>query len=363
MSGPSLRRTIRLGYAVVAVLALGAGALGVLNWRKHQAGGQAPAEDAVTVAVTDRACEPDSLTVPAGRVAFRILNRSQRMLEWEILDGVMVVEERENIAPGLSQRLVARLAPGEYAITCGLLGNPRGRLVVAPGKDGAPAAPDLRELVGPMAEYKVYLTLEGAMLAEAAARLADTVSAGRDAAEALAAAHAAYQHLRPAGRVMQADLDTALDARAADFARGAADPAFTGFRRLSLALGHEDAPALAARLAGGCDPAARAAGRHHGAAGPHAGRGGVDGAGGGGDPRLGAGGGDAGRCGQDRSTAGPARPAAGWGGRGTAGGRPGHRAADVSRGPGHAARGAGGLGGGDRGLARHAGAELMGGMA
>jgi iron uptake system component EfeO len=248
MSGPSLRRTIRLGYAVVAVLALGAGALGVLNWRKHQAGGQAPAEDAVTVAVTDRACEPDSLTVPAGRVAFRILNRSQRMLEWEILDGVMVVEERENIAPGLSQRLVARLAPGEYAITCGLLGNPRGRLVVAPGKDGAPAAPDLRELVGPMAEYKVYLTLEGAMLAEAAARLADTVSAGRDAAEALAAAHAAYQHLRPAGRVMQADLDTALDARAADFARGAADPAFTGFRRLSLALGHEDAPALAARL-------------------------------------------------------------------------------------------------------------------
>jgi iron uptake system EfeUOB component EfeO/EfeM len=53
-------------------------------------------------------------------------------VEWEILDGVLVVEERENIAPGLSQVINANLLPGDYAITCGLLSNPRGTLHVTP---------------------------------------------------------------------------------------------------------------------------------------------------------------------------------------------------------------------------------------
>ena len=88
------------------------------------------ADSAVTVTVTGRTCEPNDLTVPAGRNTFGIVNASDRAVEWEILDGVMVVEERENIAPGFSQTLTAKLAPGHYAITCGLLSNPRGALHV-----------------------------------------------------------------------------------------------------------------------------------------------------------------------------------------------------------------------------------------
>jgi iron uptake system component EfeO len=233
----SVRRTIRLGYGAVALLAAGVAVLGVLNWRQHQARAarREAGDSAVTVTVMARACEPDRLEVPAGRVAFRIVNRSDRVLEWEILDGVMVVEERENIAPGLSQRLATRLAPGEYAITCGLLGNPRGRLVVRPsGQDDRPAAADLRALIGPMAEYKVYLTLQGMALSEAVARLAEAAG-GPDMPAALAEAHAAYQRLRPAAKLLQAGLDAALDARPTDYAGGAVDPDFTGFRRLALA--------------------------------------------------------------------------------------------------------------------------------
>ena len=48
------------------------------------------------------------------RRTFEILNQSDRPVEWEILDGVMVVEERENIAPGFKQTLTAKLAPGDY---------------------------------------------------------------------------------------------------------------------------------------------------------------------------------------------------------------------------------------------------------
>lgn len=42
----------------------------------------------------------------------------------------MVVEERENIAPGFSQKMTANLQPGEYDMTCGLLTNPKGKLIV-----------------------------------------------------------------------------------------------------------------------------------------------------------------------------------------------------------------------------------------
>ena len=88
--------------------------------------------DEVVVNIHPGNCQPNALTVPAGRASFRIVNRSERAVEWEILDGVLVVEERENIAPGLSQVINANLQPGDYAITCGLLSNPRGTLHVTP---------------------------------------------------------------------------------------------------------------------------------------------------------------------------------------------------------------------------------------
>ena len=77
------------------------------------------AADGLTVTIAGKACDPNELTVPAGRRTFRIVNQSDRAVEWEILDGVMVVAERENIAPGITQTLTAKLVPGKYEITCG----------------------------------------------------------------------------------------------------------------------------------------------------------------------------------------------------------------------------------------------------
>lgn len=57
----------------------------------------------VKVTVTDKQCEPMTITVNAGKTQFIIQNHSQKALEWEILKGVMVVEERENIAPVLAR--------------------------------------------------------------------------------------------------------------------------------------------------------------------------------------------------------------------------------------------------------------------
>ncbi|MEY2832038.1 MAG: hypothetical protein RLZZ574_1296 [Cyanobacteriota bacterium] len=88
----------------------------------------------VAMTVSNQGCEPGDLTVAAGKTTFVIKNTSDRPVEWEILEGVMVLEERENIAPGFTQKLTANLKSGEYQMLCGLLSNPKGALKVTAAK-------------------------------------------------------------------------------------------------------------------------------------------------------------------------------------------------------------------------------------
>ena len=197
------------------------------------------ADNAVTVTIQDNVCQPHEITVPAGRTTFTIVNQSSRALEWEILDGVMVVEERENIAPGFSQTLTVKLQPGEFDITCGLLGNPRGKLRVTPSaaSSAEAARPSLLNYVGALAEYRVFLALESGTLEDAAGRLAQAIKAGdlTRARTLYAPAHQAYKRIEPMAELF-ADLDARLNARADYFENREADPAFTGFHRIEFGL-------------------------------------------------------------------------------------------------------------------------------
>jgi iron uptake system component EfeO len=196
--------------------------------------------DQVLVTIAGHSCEPNALTVPAGRSSFRIVNRSDRAVEWEILDGVLVIEERENIAPGLSQVINANLLPGDYTITCGLLSNPRGTLHVTPtaaSEAAAKAGPALLAFVGPLSEYRVYLSSQGSMLIKAVTALDQAIAAG-DLGKAQALylpARAAYQRLAPAAQRL-GQLDNAINARADYFEKREQDPGFVGFHRLEYAL-------------------------------------------------------------------------------------------------------------------------------
>ena len=194
----------------------------------------------IAVIIHAHACEPNALTVPAGRASFRIINRSDRAVEWEILDGVLVVEERENIAPGLSQVINANLLPGDYAITCGLLSNPRGTLHVTPTAESdaqAKAKPSMVAFIGPLSEFRVYLSSQGGALIKAVSALEQAIAAG-DLAQAQALylpAREAYQRLAPAAQRL-AELDNAINARADYFEKREQDPAFSGFHRLEYGL-------------------------------------------------------------------------------------------------------------------------------
>ncbi len=255
MSAPDAASTggaLRFAVPAAAALAL---AGGVAFYATSQMRGVASRPGAHAIAVTAEACEPNELTVPAGRRSFEIHNRSEWPVEWEILDGVMVVAERENIAPGLKSVVDARLRPGDYEITCGLLSNPRGRLhVTAEGAGGAAGkTPDIRAFIGALSEYKVYLVLESAAMVSAADGLAAAIHAGDlDQARALyAAARLPYKRIEPTAYRF-ADLANAINPVADYLAGRETDPGFTGYHRIAYALfGKGDAadlPAVADRL-------------------------------------------------------------------------------------------------------------------
>lgn len=155
----------------------------------------------VTITIAGRECSPNTVEVPAGLTTFTIINQTHRALEWEILDGVMVVDERENIAPGFTQTLRTRLKPGTYEMTCGLLSNPRGTLVVLPSEESRAAAarPELVQYVGMLAEYQVFQRLS-LRLAQRELEAAQQAMAAGDIPAALQSAaqsRAAYARLRP----------------------------------------------------------------------------------------------------------------------------------------------------------------------
>jgi len=232
-------RALRWAVAGSVVVMIAAGGL-FYYASKMAAAKRQHNHDEVVVNINAHSCEPNELTVPAGRASFRIVNRSDRAVEWEILDGVLVIEERENIAPGLSQVINANLQPGDYAITCGLLSNPRGVLHVTPtaaSDAAAKAKPSMVAFVGPLSEFRVYLATQGSSLIKAVTALNQAI-AGGDLAQAQALylpARAAYQRLAPASQRL-AELDNSINARADYFEKREQDPAFVGFHRVEYAL-------------------------------------------------------------------------------------------------------------------------------
>lgn len=231
------RRQMQLALAGAGLLVLLAGA--AFYYTTVTARHRAPAADGLTITIAGKTCEPNQLSVPAGRRTFRIVNQSDRAVEWEILDGVMVVAERENIAPGITQTLTAKLSPGRYEITCGLLSNPRGILEVTDSAEAAAEAarPSLVAYIGPLSEYQLYLMLETEQLMRETRGLAEAVKAGDlGAAQAhYASARIAYAHIEPAAARF-GDLATAIDAAPDYFEQREADPAFKGFHRLEYGL-------------------------------------------------------------------------------------------------------------------------------
>jgi len=233
-------RALQFAVAGSVVLMIAAGAMFYFASQAAQKKRVANAGNETVVTINAKSCEPNSITVPAGKNAFRIVNASDRAVEWEILDGVLVVEERENIVPGLSQIINANLQPGDYAITCGLLSNPRGTLHVTPTAESdaaAKARPSMVAFIGPLSEYRVYLSTQSSALIRTVNDLQQAIDSGNlaQAQKAYAPARAAYQRIAPAAQRLS-ELDNAINARADYYEKREQDAGFGGFHRLEFGL-------------------------------------------------------------------------------------------------------------------------------
>lgn len=247
-SAPS--RLMPVAVAISALLAI-AGA-GLFYYATQTASG--PERGNIhKVVVGAKSCDPMDFSLSAGRATFEIHNASDRPIEWEILDGVMVVEERENIAPGFHSLLTARLKPGTYEITCGLLSNPRGKLTVVPSEssEAERAAPPVTAFIGPLSEFKVYLAIQSAALVKDTGRLSAAIDAGNieEARAAWLAARLPYRRMEAVmGRI--ADLENAIDPLSDYLEKREEDPAFTGFHRIEYGLWDKHSVAGLAPMAG-----------------------------------------------------------------------------------------------------------------
>jgi iron uptake system component EfeO len=77
----------------------------------------------LSVAATEYAFAPATLTAPAGDIVFSVRNDGKEEHEFEIFKGTEVVDEVEDIAPGLSRDLSVKLDAGSYEYICKLPGH------------------------------------------------------------------------------------------------------------------------------------------------------------------------------------------------------------------------------------------------
>lgn len=93
------------------------------------------------------------------------------------------------------------------------------------------------DLIGPLAEYKMYVMDEVQQYVATTQAFTDAVKRGdiATAKKLYAPARQHYERIEPVAELF-ADLDAAMDAREDDYEQGANDPNFTGFHRLEKAL-------------------------------------------------------------------------------------------------------------------------------
>ena len=194
----------------------------------------APAQQTITV--TDKGCEPNDISIKAGEEIFTIVNGSKKAMEWEILDGVKVVFERENILPGFKLDLKPKLKEGKYDMTCGLLSNPKGKLTVTAGTTAEETKVD-PEMAKAIEAYRGYAKGEVAKLAKNTEAFVKAVKAGKleEAQKLFGPTRTNYESIEPVAELF-GDLDPAIDARADDFEKKEQDPTWTGFHRIEFSL-------------------------------------------------------------------------------------------------------------------------------
>ena len=196
--------------------------------------------NALAVDASDSACAVGAAQVPSGTVAFDITNAGSQVTEFYLLadDGLRIVGEVENIAPGASRTLTVTAQPGDYFTLCkpGMVGEGVGRAAFSVTGDAV-------EVDGPDAElkqqavdlYAGFVKDQVEALMPAAQAFTDAYAAGDDesARAQFPSVRAFYERIEPVAESL-GDLDPRIDYREVDAVAEGLD--WTGFHRIEKDL-------------------------------------------------------------------------------------------------------------------------------
>ncbi|MCC5671304.1 iron uptake system protein EfeO [Kocuria rhizophila] len=197
-------------------------------------------DGAISVTSTDDECKVSATEAPSGTLRFDVKNEGSKVTEFYLLgkDGLRIVGEVENIAPGLNRTLTVSAPQGTYSTACkpGMVGDGiRHEFTVTAG-DGASAADaedgQLKERA--TTQYASYVKDQSEQLLSGTEEFARAYRAGDDARarELYAPVRMHWERIEPVAESF-GDLDPKLDLREADLEDG---QTWTGWHRIEKDL-------------------------------------------------------------------------------------------------------------------------------
>lgn len=194
----------------------------------------------LSVSSTDDACEVSATTATSGTLAFEVTNDGTQVSEFYLLaeDGLRIVGEVENIAPGASRTLTLVAQPGDYFTLCkpGMLGEGVGRAGFSVTGDAVEASgDDAEQKQQAVALYGAFVKDQVEKLVPAVAAFTDAYVAGDDdtARAQFPQVRAYYERIEPVAESL-GDLDPRIDYREVDAVAEGLD--WTGFHRIEKDL-------------------------------------------------------------------------------------------------------------------------------
>ena len=202
----------------------------------------APADSASSLAVssTDADCTVSGASAASGPITFDVTNDGERVTEFYLLadDGLRIVGEVENIAPGTSRQLSVVAQPGSYFTVCkpGMIGAGIGQTAFeVSGEAVEVAADDQAAYDEAVTSYTAYLRNQVSELVPLVEEFTAAYKSGDDekARELFAAARVPYERIEPTAEAF-GDLDPKIDYREVDAVAEGLD--WTGFHRIEKDL-------------------------------------------------------------------------------------------------------------------------------
>ncbi|MDN8594613.1 MULTISPECIES: iron uptake system protein EfeO [unclassified Corynebacterium] len=206
--------------------------------------------DALDVQANEDSCKVATDSVESGTNTFSITNAGERVTEFYVLadDGLRVIAERENIAPGSTADLTVQLEPGSYYTACkpGLRGANVGQSeFTVTGEPIQHPESDEKRFNEARDNYVAFVQNEVEEMLPKVEEFAEAYAAGDDekAKELYATTRVHYERIEPVAEALGV-LDPRIDYREVDYIAEADelekdDPTFTewlGFHRIEKDL-------------------------------------------------------------------------------------------------------------------------------